>query len=199
MQLVRSGDVDLACDCFGDGPPLLFAHGLAATRGISRQQLAPLADRYRVIVFDQRGHGQSTPMTDPAGYDPAAMARDIAAVMDAVGVERAIVGGESMGAATALLFALAQPERVERLLLTAPAFDDTPNPQAAHLKTLGSNLAEQGIDEFLHQAAQRQRTLFGWTETAIGVVAATFRAHRQDSLATALRTVPDWRPFLEST
>lgn len=36
------------------------------------------------------------------------------------------------------------------------------NPETAHLKTLGSNLAEQGIDEFLHQAAQRQRTLFGW-------------------------------------
>ena len=109
MHHVESDGLELAVESFGAGPPLVFAHGLTGTRNNTRDQFAPLADRYRIVIFDQRGHGDSTPVTDPALYDVHRMAYDMAAVMDALGIERAIVGGESMGAATALLFALKWP------------------------------------------------------------------------------------------
>ena len=51
---------------------------------------------HRIIAFDQRGHGDSTPIRDLSLYEPAAMAADSAEILDAFGIERAIIGGESM-------------------------------------------------------------------------------------------------------
>ena len=125
---IPTDGLELAVETFGDGPWLVFAHGLTGYRHGTRRQFAPLADRYRIVIYDQRGHGDSTPVTDPALYDLERMAGDMAAVMDALGIEQAIVGGESMGAATTLRFALRWPQRVRALLLTAPAFSDVPQP-----------------------------------------------------------------------
>src|ERR1700674_5008374 len=98
MQIPSDGLL-LTVETFGTGAPIVFAHGLLGNRHVVRAELAPLASHYRIVTFDQRGHGDSSPVTDPALYQPARMAGDMAAVMDALGIERAIVGGESMGAA----------------------------------------------------------------------------------------------------
>jgi pimeloyl-ACP methyl ester carboxylesterase len=192
---IHADGLELTVETFGDGPPLVFAHGLTGNRQGSRAQFAALAERYRVVIYDQRGHGDSTPITDPAGYDVERMADDMAAVMDALDIGRAIVGGESMGAATTLLFALRHPERVDKLLLTAPAFGDRANPDSQRLKDMGKAIATLGIDEFLKLAAVRQRDELGWSPHVIAYVAEKFRSHPPASLATALQTVPDWRVF----
>ena len=57
--------LELAVETFGDGPWLVFAHGLTGNRHGTRRQFAPLADRYRIVIYDQRGHCDSTPVTDP--------------------------------------------------------------------------------------------------------------------------------------
>lgn len=195
VRTVASDGLAIAVESVGSGPPIVFAHGLSGTRRGTLAQLAPLAGRYRVVAYDQRGHHGSTPVTDPAGYDPRRMAEDMTAVLDALGIARAIVGGESMGAATALLFALAHPDRVERLLITAPAFGDEPNPERQRLRDMGGALAALGMDAFLARAAVRQRDDLGWSPAAIEHVRAAFASHDPASLAVALRTVAEWVPF----
>lgn len=200
MRTIPSGDnLQIAVETFGDGPPLVFAHGLTGHHRVTRLELEPLADRYRLILFDQRGHGASTPVTDPALYDPRRMAGDMRAVLDALGIERAIIGGESMGAATALVFALEHPQRVQALLLTAPAFGDTPNPDRERMLDMGRNLTRLGMEGFLALAAQRQREQFNWTPDLIAFVAGMLGAHDPASLATALLTVPSWQPVPDLT
>ena len=92
-------------------------------------QIAAFADRYRVIVWDMRGHGESGDPRDPAAYSQALTVGDMAAVLDACGEERAIVGGLSLGGVMSLAFHLAYPERVRALMLfdTGPGFR---NPEA---------------------------------------------------------------------
>ncbi|MCW5879845.1 MAG: alpha/beta hydrolase [Anaerolineae bacterium] len=194
-RAITTDGLTLTVETLGSGPPLVFAHGLTGTRRGVLRQLAPLADRFQIIVYDQRGHGDSRPVTDPARYDADRMAADLAAVLDALDIPRAIVGGESMGAATTLLFALRWPERVEKLLLTAPAFGETPNTESPRLKEMAAGIAGLGMPGFLARAAERQRDLLGWSPEAVAHVAESFSAHDPASLAVALQTVSDWQPF----
>ena len=96
---VESDGLKIAAETFGAGAPLVFAHGLTGNRQAIRRQFESLADRYRIVIFDQRGHCDSSPVTDPALYDPSRMADDMRAVLDHLKIDRAIIGGESMGAA----------------------------------------------------------------------------------------------------
>ncbi|MCX7174663.1 MAG: alpha/beta hydrolase [Proteobacteria bacterium] len=196
MQLIPSSDnIQIAAESIGTGPALIFAHGLTSHRRISRLQLESLASRYRLMLFDQRGHGESSAVTDPALYTAERMADDLRAVLDAADVDRAVIGGESMGAATALTFALKYPDRVQTLLLTAPAFGETVNSEHNRLVEMGENLSHLGMTKFLARSAEVQRSQFNWSADLIELVAGMQRAHDPLSLATALKTVADWLPF----
>jgi pimeloyl-ACP methyl ester carboxylesterase len=195
---VESDGLQIAAETFGAGAPLIFAHGLTGNRHAIRRQFESLADHYRLVTFDQRGHCESTPVTDPALYAPARMADDMRAVMNHLKIDRAIVGGESMGAATALLFALKYPQRVEKLLLTAPAFGDRFNPTRQALQEMGDNVKRLGIEGFLSfNAAERQRLGLKWPPDVAAIVAGLLRSHDAASIAAALRAVADWRPFAD--
>jgi pimeloyl-ACP methyl ester carboxylesterase len=195
MKYISSDGLNIAVEEFGQGQPVIFAHGLSGNRHGSRDQLLPLADQYRVIIYDQRGHCDSSPVTNPTLYDPARMGEDMRAVMDACGVRRAIVGGESMGVTTTLKFALAHPDRVEKIVLTAPAFGDGPNAESARLQEMGKTIRAIGLEKFLAAAAVRQRDDLGWSPQVIGIVRERFASHNAVSLATALQTVVGWKPF----
>lgn len=104
----------LASTEVGEGPPLILLHGLFGAGqnwGGIRRVLAP---RYRVLTPDLRNHGASP---HAAAMDYPTMAADLAETMDAAGVARAAVLGHSMGGKVAMAFALAHPERVERLVV----------------------------------------------------------------------------------
>jgi pimeloyl-ACP methyl ester carboxylesterase len=195
MKYISSDGLNIAVEEFGQGQPLIFAHGLTGNRHGSYAQLLPLADKYRVIIYDQRGHCDSTPVIDPALYDPDRMAEDMTAVLDALGVARAIVGGESMGSTTTLKFALAHPDRVEKIVLTAPAFGDHENSERQRLSDMGKVIAQVGLEKFLDAAAIRQRDELGWSPQVIAYVREKFASHNADSLATALQAVVAWTPF----
>ena len=188
---VPSDGLELTVETFGAGPWLAFAHGLTGSRHGSRRQFAPLADRYRIVIYDQRGHCDSTPITDPALYDLERMAGDMAAVMDALGIERAIVGGESMGAATTLRFALRWPERVRALLLTAPAFSETPNLAADQISNMGYEIREFGMAGYLQRSAERLQEQ-GASAEVIATIAEMQSVHDPASLATACETCIQW-------
>lgn len=192
---ILSNQLELVIQTIGSGHPLVFAHGLTGTRQNTLEQFSPLTHQYQVVAFDQRGHGQSAPVTDPAQYNPKAMADDMAAVMDALGIEQAVVGGESMGSATALSFALRWPERIKALLLTAPAFGHKPNTERERFKLMADAIEALGMETFLQKAAERQRDELGWPDPAVAAVARNFSSHNPSSIATACRTVVQWVLF----
>ena len=191
VKRVRSDGIELTVETTGKGSPLVFAHGLTSKRHRTLEELAPLERDYTIIAFDQRGHGDSTPVTDPALYDPHRMASDMATVLDYLGIRRAIIGGESMGAATALLFCLRWPERVEKLLLTGPAFGDALNPGHEDLKNMGRLIEEGGIEGCL-AASIPEWVRIGYNEAAIAAWCEVQRTHDPASLALACKIVADW-------
>ncbi|MCL5951386.1 MAG: alpha/beta hydrolase [Chloroflexi bacterium] len=191
VHRIPSDGLEIAAQVFGAGDPLVFAHGLTGNRHITRRQFAPLADRYRIVIYDQRGHCDSTPVRDPTLYDLNRMADDMTAVMDYFQTPCAIVGGESMGAATTITFALKHPERVKTLLLTAPAFSDAPNPDAQHIREMGREITELGMQGFLKNSAKRMSEI-GATPQVIATLAEMHSSHDPASLALGCQTVMDW-------
>jgi pimeloyl-ACP methyl ester carboxylesterase len=115
MPHVRIDAVDLYFEIEGEGPPLLLLAGLAS----DSQSWAPvrpvLAQRFRLILPDNRGCGRTTPQDAPISL--ARMADDAAALLDHVGVARAHVLGHSMGGLIAATFAARHAQRVDRLVL----------------------------------------------------------------------------------
>ena len=192
---IPSDGLTLVAETTGEGPPLVFSHGLTNNRLQGHLLLQPLIGAYQLVVFDQRGHGESTPVTDPACYDPEHMTNDIVAVMDALGIGRATLSGESMGSATALLFALHHPERVERLWLVAPALADRPNLGSDYIKGLGRQLSTaQGVEDYIRDAMAGGWQEAGYTPEAMACQAAYFRSFQPASMAVACRAVADWAP-----
>jgi len=191
---IESDGLQIAVEILGQGRPLVWAHGLSGWRQSGINKFQHLADHYRLITFDQRGHADSSPVTDPALYDPDAMAGDIAAILDTLGHECTIVGGESMGAATALSFALNWPERVQALLLIAPAFGDQPHAQGDVTRENGRLIIEKGMEAYLAKTAAEQREM-GMSEELVAYLAKVRRSHQPASLATAFLTVIEWVLF----
>jgi pimeloyl-ACP methyl ester carboxylesterase len=104
----------------GSGPPLLAVHGLGGTKASFLPTIGGLADAFRVIAVDLPGFGDSVkPLRAP--FDAPYFARAMAAVLDAAGIERAHVVGNSMGGRIGIEMALTQSERVDRLVLLSPA------------------------------------------------------------------------------
>jgi pimeloyl-ACP methyl ester carboxylesterase len=122
-KLNRDG-VDLYYEVHGEGPALLLSHGYSATSQMWRGQIEALSKDFKLIVWDMRGHGQSDYPADPGAYSEAATVADMAALLDAAGARRAIVGGLSLGGYMSLAFHLAYPERVRALLIidTGPGY-----------------------------------------------------------------------------
>ena len=108
-------DIELHCEETGDGEPLVLLHGNGEDGTYFAHQIAHFSQRFRVLALDTRGHGKS-----PRGEAPFTIrqfARDLLAFLDARGIERAHLLGFSDGGNIALVFALAHPERVGKLVL----------------------------------------------------------------------------------
>jgi pimeloyl-ACP methyl ester carboxylesterase len=104
----------------GTGPPVLCLHGLGGTKASFLTTLAALADRHRVIAMDLPGFGESDkPLTAP--YDAPWFADVAIEALDALGIERAHLVGNSMGGRVAIEVGLRHPDRVVRLALLSPA------------------------------------------------------------------------------
>jgi len=116
-DLALSTEPTLHLDVEGSGPVVVLAHGFGGSARNFRPQARALGARYRVARFDARGHARSPAPRKADAYTPEAFVADLGRILDRVGAEKAVVGGLSMGAGTALRFALAEPGRVHGLVL----------------------------------------------------------------------------------
>lgn len=105
MEGLKSQDgTALHVECLGNnGPTVIFAHGWTCNHGIFHHQVSHLCDRYRVVVYDQRGHGRSA-LPSNRDFRIDRLAEDMKAVVDAVDPEEFVIAGHSMGGFTAFKF-----------------------------------------------------------------------------------------------
>jgi len=187
---VRRGGVTLAGEASGDGEPVLLLHGLTATRRyvVHGSRVLERAGR-RVIAYDARGHGASSPA--PAGtYTYAELVRDAVAVLDAQGIERAVLVGQSMGSATAVATALAHPERVSALVAVTPAHRGRPSADLARWDALAAGLDAGGPEGFL-DALGPLTISERWRDSVRTVILQRLGRHEHPgAVADALRGVP---------
>jgi 3-oxoadipate enol-lactonase len=181
--------------------PVVLVHGLTATRRyvVMGSRLLERSGR-RVIAYDARGHGRSTPAPDPRAYGYERLALDLLAVLDSLGIHRALLTGASMGAHTVVRLALEHPERVAALALITPAYDPDADSggadgEYAGWDALARGLREDGVEGFL--AVYRfDGVPERWRETVETVVRQRLSAHEHPlAVADALEAVPRSRPF----
>ncbi|MGH9808996.1 MAG: alpha/beta fold hydrolase, partial [Terriglobia bacterium] len=124
MPKIDRDGIKIHYEVHGDGPPLILTHGYSSTSAMWTGQVEALSKHRKLILWDMRGHGQSDYPESPSAYSEALTVGDIAALLDAVGIRKAIVGGLSLGGYMSLAFYRAHPERVSALLIidTGPGF-----------------------------------------------------------------------------
>ncbi|MGQ9573492.1 MAG: alpha/beta fold hydrolase [Dehalococcoidia bacterium] len=117
MPIISANGIDIYYEQHGVGPPLVMTHGFSGCTEEWRLQVLPLAAKRQLILYDVRGHGRTTAPADAAAYSMETFAADLRALMLKLGIERAHIGGVSMGGMIAVRFALDYPQMVASLLL----------------------------------------------------------------------------------
>ncbi len=195
---IESNGVTLAGEEAGEGTPVVLLHGLTATRRYVVMGSRSLErSGHRVIAYDARGHGASTPAPDPDAYDYDDLVEDLRAVLDDRDIDRAVLAGASMGAHTAVRIALDAPERVAGLVVATPAFDPEEDREAGLKRwdALSEGLRTGGVDGFV-EAYGDPGVPEQWKDTIDRVLRQRIAAHEHpEAVADALRAVPRSRPF----
>jgi len=179
MQRIKSGDAEIAFRVLGDGPPVFLLHPFPANHEFWLPVAQPLSTRYRVILPDLRGHGESG-----VGEGPATMekhAADIARVMDAADIGRAPLIGVSIGGYALFEFWRKHRGRVAALgLCNTKAPADGPEARAARLQA-ANDVLERGTEPFFESMIPR-------------LLGSTTREARPDLVEGALRMMRKMPP-----
>jgi 3-oxoadipate enol-lactonase len=194
FEVVRTQDgerVVLAGETAGDGPPVVLLHGLSATRrNVVQGSRALLRRGYRLIAYDARGHGASS---RAPSYSYADLIEDLEAVLASFGVERAAFVGSSMGAATAMTFAMRHPERTAAVVQITPAYNGaarTGNVDDGAWDAMATGLEEGGVEAFV-DVAQPAGAGEGWKRIAREAIRQRMERHEHPlEVAQALRSMP---------
>jgi pimeloyl-ACP methyl ester carboxylesterase len=184
----------LAGDDAGEGVPVVLLHGLTATRRYVVMGSKNLErSGHQVIAYDARGHGKSQP-ADGYGYDK--LAADLGAVLEDLGIERAVLAGASMGAHTLVRFALERPDRAAALVVITPAYDpDKPERDLDRWDRLSRGLREGGVEGFV-EAYGEPRVPEQFRDTVKTVLRQRLSAHEHPAaVADALEQVPRSHAF----
>ena len=183
-------------DSGGSGVPFVFQHGLGAEVSQTFDLFTP-PPGFRLLSFDCRGHGETCPLGPEEKISVEQSSEDLGALLDHLRIERAIIGGISMGAAIALHFALAHSERVLGLVLSRPAWLD--ESRADNMKVF-STIAEfirrygawEGAQRYQETAAY-QDVLKVSPDNANSLL-AQFTHPRAEETAAKLERIPAYVP-----
>ncbi len=132
MPTVRLNGIDIYYEEHGSGFPVVLTHGLGGSAGLWSSMAGALSDRNRVVTWDMRGHFRSEAPDDPSRYTQDIVVEDLRALCAHLGIERAVMGGHSLGGYTSLRFYEAYPDRVAALILygTGPGYRKPEGSQA---------------------------------------------------------------------
>jgi pimeloyl-ACP methyl ester carboxylesterase len=183
----------------GEGSPVVLCHGITATRRyvLHGSKALPRAG-YEVIAYDARGHGESDPAPTGESYGYPELVGDLERVLEAqVGDVPFFLGGHSMGAHTAIAYALRHPERVAGLALVGPVYTGTIEPSSLeYWDGLAAALEADGVDGFVAYIDERQGIDGRWRGSVLRFTRERLLLQRHpEALALALREVPRSRPF----
>jgi len=185
MQFFTSSDVRLAYIDVppesGRGDPILLIHGFASNHAVNWVNTLWVTTLtragFRVVAFDNRGHGQSGKLYRPEDYDSSVMAGDAARLLDHLGIERADVMGYSMGARIAAHLAVIDPARVRSLLLGGLGI------RLVHGVGLPINIADAmeapSLDTLTDPMQRMFRAFAEQTKSDLQALAACIRGSRQ--------------------
>lgn len=178
----------------GEGRPVVLLHGITAThRYVVMGSRTLERSGHRVIAYDARGHGASAPA---ASYSYAELADDLVAVLDARGVERAVLVGASMGAHTLLRLAIERPERVAGAVVVTPAHHPDAPPGLERWDRLAAGLRAGGVDGFVEAYGVGEEVPEQWASTIETVLRQRMAQHEHpDAVADAMEQVPRTVPF----
>jgi pimeloyl-ACP methyl ester carboxylesterase len=176
--------------------PFVFQHGLGGDTEQTFGLFHP-PPGFRLLTLDCRAHGETRPVGDPEKIGIAAYADDLLAWLDHLRIERAVVGGISMGAAVALNFALRHPGRLLGLVLSRPAWLHAPNRENVRLfghvaRLIREHGPEKGRELF-RQSEDYRRVLAESPDNASGLL-AQFDHPRAAETVVRLERVPNDTP-----
>jgi len=179
----------------GAGFPLVLAYGIGGNTGMWDVNLEALASRYRLILWDPRGHARSDSPEDPARYSFRRWALDLRDLLDHLRIRRAYVGGLSMGGGIATRFALLYPKRAAALIVTnsssAVGLPLSPDSLIMRAQSIKITL-EQGMDAMAEFAMTANPNVAGRLALDPGAKAefyAEYRALAPIGYANSLRAL----------
>jgi pimeloyl-ACP methyl ester carboxylesterase len=183
----------------GEGPPIVLCHGITATRRyvLHGSRSLERAGR-RVISYDARGHGESDPAPDGEDYGYQWLVDDLERVVQAeLGEQSFVLAGHSMGAHTAVAYALRHPRRLAALVVIGPVYvGEISESTLEYWDGLAAALSDGGVDDFVDYIAAEQGIAAAWREPVLRFTRERMLLHRHpQALARALREVPRSRPF----
>jgi len=183
----------------GEGTPIVLCHGLTASRRyVVHGSRALERAGHRVITYDARGHGESDPAPAEQSYGYPELIGDLERVVEAeVAAERFLLAGHSMGAHTAVGYALAHPERLSGLVIIGPTYTGKiSDATRAYWDGLAAALEGEGIDGFVEFLTREGETAADWRESVARISRERMELHRDPrELARALRETPASQPF----
>lgn len=185
----------------GEGPPIVLCHGITATRRyVVHGSRALERAGHAVVTYDARGHGESDPAPENQSYGYPELVGDLERVIAAtVGEGKLVLGGHSMGAHTAVAYALRRPERLSGLVVIGPVYMGEISAETlAYWDGLAVALEGGGIDGFLTYIDREGASDPAWRDSVLRFTRERMLQHRHlDALVDALRSVPRARPFGE--
>jgi pimeloyl-ACP methyl ester carboxylesterase len=183
----------------GEGPPIVLCHGVTATRRyVVHGSRALERSGHKVVAYDARGHGESDPAPVGEGYGYPQLVGDLEEVIAAtLGQEPIVLAGHSMGAHTALHYALRQPERLAGLVLIGPTYTGQISASTlAYWDGLAAALKDGGVDGFVDYIDRNQQTDPAWRDSVLRFTRERMLRHlHPEALVEALQQVPRSRPF----
>jgi len=179
MATLNRDGVNIYYEVHGSGPALILTHGFSATSQMWTGQIDEIAKDHTFITWDMRGHGQSDYPEDPAAYNEELTIQDMTAILDAVGVEKAIIGGLSLGGYMSLGFNYLHPERVNALMIidSGPGYksDYGRNAWNANCEETAKSFETEGLARLASKspemASSNHRSADGLIKAARGMMA----------------------------
>jgi len=197
MPYFHRDNLDFYFEEYGSGIPFIFSHGLAGNADQAKE-LVGTVPGFRLIFYDNRGHGKTRHPGDIAKLNFQTMAADALALLDHLSIAKAVVGGVSMGAAIALAVCLAQPQRTLAAILTRPAWLNQPEPpNLAMFSAIVAMIQDTGIEK-ARQRFEQSRIYAEWKVSyppAATMVDGLFAGRTPAAIVSTYQAIPRSVPY----